>query len=118
MAIAWLSLAKHRVSSVFSWQRRDLDRVLVLGDELRDLGEFSHWSNMLSVPDLPKQFDMDGQVVHFDSGDTVLGDVSLTETADFGVCFSLRDVLERVVGQHSTCLLTMCGNTSAIIRER
>ena len=76
MAIALVGLAKHAVKSVFSWERLDLDRVLDLGDELytslRNLNIFSHVSNLLSIPDLPKQLVIDEQVVSFGFGDTVL----------------------------------------------
>ena len=123
MAIALVSLAKHTVSSVFSWERRDLDHALVVGDKLygslRDHGIFTHQSDLLSVPDLPQQLVIDGQVRGFSFGDVVLGEVGLTEgeLVDFGVFISLRNGLERIFSQYSTCLLTLCGNTSAIICE-
>lgn len=34
MAISLVSLAKHKVDSVLSWETKDLDRVVVLGDLL------------------------------------------------------------------------------------
>ncbi|XP_029933202.1 uncharacterized protein LOC115377530, partial [Myripristis murdjan] len=123
MAIALVSLARHTVRSAFSWDRLDLDRALVEGDELytslRDLNIFSHVSNLLSVPDLPQQLELDGQLFRFSFGDTVLGDVGVTqgEYIDFGVFISLRNGLERIFSQYTTCLLTMCGNTTAIVRE-
>ncbi|XP_029933209.1 uncharacterized protein LOC115377537 [Myripristis murdjan] len=123
MAIALVSLAKHTVRSAFSWDRLDLDRALVEGDELytslRDLNIFSHVSNLLSVPDLPQQLELDGQLFRFSFGDTVLGEVGVTEGEyiDFGVFISLRNGLERIFSQYTTCLLTMCGNTTAIVRE-
>ncbi|XP_029904306.1 uncharacterized protein LOC115357061 [Myripristis murdjan] len=123
MAIALVSLAKHTVSSAFSWDRLDLDRALVEGDELytslRDLNIFSHVSNLLSVPDLPQQLELDGQVFRFSFGDTVLGEIGVAEGEhiNFGVFISLRNGLERIFSQHTTCLLTMCGNTTAIVRE-
>ncbi|XP_029933210.1 uncharacterized protein LOC115377538 [Myripristis murdjan] len=123
MAIALVSLAKHTVRSAFSWDRLDLDRALVEGDELytslRDLNIFSHVSNLLSVPDLPQQLELDGELFRFSFGDTVLGEVGVTEGEyiDFGVFISLRNGLERIFSQYTTCLLTMCGNTTAIVRE-
>ncbi|XP_029924908.1 uncharacterized protein LOC115371594 [Myripristis murdjan] len=123
MAIALVSLAKHTVRSAFSWDRLDLDRALVEGDELytslRDLNIFSHVSNLLSVPDLPQQLELDGRLFRFGFGDTVLGEVGVTEGEyiDFGVFISLRNGLERIFSQYTTCLLTMCGNTTAIVRE-
>ncbi|XP_029902263.1 uncharacterized protein LOC115355547 [Myripristis murdjan] len=123
MAIALVSLAKHTVRTAFSWDRLDLDRALVEGDELytslRDLNIFSHVSNLLSVPDLPQHLELDGQVFRFSFGDTVLGEIGVTEGEyiDFGVFISLRNGLERIFSQYSTCLLTLCGNTTAIVCE-
>ncbi|XP_044191554.1 uncharacterized protein LOC122969696 [Thunnus albacares] len=123
MAVALVSLAKHMVSSVFMWERNDLDSALVVGDELysslRDHGIFMHQSGLLSVPDLPQQLEIDGQVCSFTFGDVVMGEVGVTEgeLVDFGVFVSLRNGLERIFSQYTTCLLTLCGNTSAIICE-
>ncbi|XP_074525828.1 uncharacterized protein LOC141790090 [Halichoeres trimaculatus] len=123
MAIALVSLAKHTLSSVFSWDRRQLDRAVICGDELysnlRDRGIFNHVTNLLSVPDLPQRLMIDDAVVRFVFGDSAFGDVGVTEGEhiDSGVFISLRDGLKRIFGQYRTCLLTMCGNTSAIICE-
>ncbi|XP_074526296.1 uncharacterized protein LOC141790369 [Halichoeres trimaculatus] len=123
MAIALVSLAKHTLSSVFSWDRRQLDRALICGDELysnlRDQGIFNHVTNLLSVPDLPQRLMIDDAVVRFVFGDSAFGVVGVTEGEhiDSGVFISLRDALNRIFGQYRTCLLTMCGNTSAIICE-
>ncbi|XP_074546718.1 uncharacterized protein LOC141805519 isoform X3 [Halichoeres trimaculatus] len=123
MAIALVSLAKHTLSSVFSWDRRQLDRAVICGDELysnlRDRGIFNHVTNLLSVPDLPQRLMIDDAVVRFVFGDSAFGDVGVTEGEhiDSGVFISLRDGLNRILGQYRTCLLTMCGNTSAIICE-
>ncbi|XP_029910642.1 uncharacterized protein LOC115361416 [Myripristis murdjan] len=63
--------------------------------------------------------ELDGQLFRFGFGDTVLGEVGVTEGEyiDFGVFISLRNGLERIFSQYTTCLLTMCGNTTAIVRE-
>ncbi|XP_029902361.1 uncharacterized protein LOC115355644 [Myripristis murdjan] len=68
---------------------------------------------------LPQQLELDGQLFRFGFGDTVLGEVGVTEGEyiDFGVFISLRNGLERIFSQYTTCLLTMCGNTTAIVRE-
>lgn len=119
MAIASVGLAKHTVKSVFSWEMLDQDRVLVLGDELysslSNLNIFSHTSNLLSIPDLPKQLVQ--QVLSFGFGDTVLGEVGVTsgEHIESGVFISLRNGLERIFSQYSTCLMTLASNTTAII---
>ncbi|XP_067426716.1 uncharacterized protein [Thunnus thynnus] len=121
MAIALVSLTKHTVSSVFLWERHDLDHMLVIGDKfyssLCDSGVLMHQSDLLSVPDLPQQLVIDGQVRGFSFGDVVLGEVDVTEgeLVNFGVFISLYNGLERIFSQYSTCLLTLCFNTSAII---
>lgn len=57
MAIGLVSLAKHKVNSIFSWETKDLDKVVVLGDllytNLRDCNMISNSSSVLCVPDLP-----------------------------------------------------------------
>nr|XP_033467518.1 uncharacterized protein LOC117247236 isoform X1 [Epinephelus lanceolatus]XP_033467520.1 uncharacterized protein LOC117247236 isoform X1 [Epinephelus lanceolatus] len=123
MAIALASLAKHTLS-VLSWDRFDVDSVLVVGDELytslRDLNIFSHESNLLcSVADLPKQFEVGEQLFSFSHGDTVLGEVGVTEGEhiESGVFISLRNGLERIFRQYSTCIMTLCGSSSVIICE-
>ncbi|XP_030019138.1 uncharacterized protein LOC115439442 [Sphaeramia orbicularis] len=123
MAIALVSLARHTVKSVFSWDSFDLDRVLVEGDklycDLRSKNLFSHVSNLLSVPDLPKVFPIDRPEFSVSCGDTWSGEVGVTsgEWIDLGVYVSMQNGLERIFSQYSTCLLTLCGNTSAIICE-
>ncbi|XP_078032241.1 uncharacterized protein LOC144467462 [Epinephelus lanceolatus] len=122
MAIALASLAKHTLLSVFSWDRFDVDRTLVVGDELyttlRDLNIFSHESNLLSVGDLAKQFEV-GEQFSFSHGDTVLGEVGVTEGEhiDSGVFISLRNGQERIFSQYSTCIMTLFGSSSIIICE-
>ncbi|XP_030019133.1 uncharacterized protein LOC115439438 [Sphaeramia orbicularis] len=123
MAIALVSLAKHMVKSVFLWERLDLDQVLVEGDklycDLRTKNLFRHVSGLLSVPDLPKVFPIDRPEFSVHCGDTWSGEVGVTsgEWIDVGVYVSLQNGLERIFSQYSTCLLTLCGNTSAIICE-
>lgn len=123
MAIALVSVAKHTVDSVFSWQKKDLDRVVVLGDEvytaLRDSNRISHLSNLLCVPDLPKQSVIDGDHFLFEYGEFVCGDVNVVEgeLIESGVYSSLSVGLENIFAQYDTCLLTLCGSTCAIISQ-
>ena len=121
MPIGLVSVAKHAVNSMFSWTRQELHSALVSGDELysslRDLHIFSHPTNLLSVPDLPQQLVLDEQLFRFSFGDTLWGEVGFTqgEHIDTGVFIALRDGLERIFRRYHTCLLTMCGNTTAIM---
>ncbi|KAA0701445.1 ATP-dependent DNA helicase PIF1 [Triplophysa tibetana] len=121
MAIALVSLAKHTVDSVFSWQTKHVDRVLVLGDQmytsLRDTNKISHPSKMLAVPDLPKETVIEGQSFLFQYGDMVCGDVDMVEgeLIQSGVCVSLLSGLEKMFPQYDTCLLTLCDSTCAVI---
>ncbi|XP_078025236.1 uncharacterized protein LOC144463724 [Epinephelus lanceolatus] len=123
MAIALARLAKHTLLSVLSWDRSDVDSVLVVGDELytslRDLNILSHKSNLLSVGNLPKQFEVGEQLFSFSHGDIVLGEVGMTEGEhiESGVFISLRNGLERIFSQYSTCIMTLCGSSSVIICE-
>ncbi|XP_061749313.1 uncharacterized protein LOC133547832 [Nerophis ophidion] len=120
MTIASSSIAKHVVKSVFSWETQDLDRILYSGDKfyssLRNLGIFSHPSNFLSVPDLPSNVVIDGQLFsfHFSSHPTS-GAVGVEQ--EDGPFVTLRNGLEGIFREYSMCLLTLVTSTSAIICE-
>nr|XP_061819389.1 uncharacterized protein LOC133608199 [Nerophis lumbriciformis] len=120
MAIAASSIAKHVVKSVFSWETRELDRILYSGDEfyssLRNLGIFSHPSHFLSVPDLPSNVLIDEQLFcfHF-SQHPASGAVGVEQ--ENGPFVTLRNGLEGIFSQYSMCLLTLVTSTSAIICE-
>lgn len=123
MAIGLVSIAKHTVDSIFSWQTKDLDRVVVLGDELymalRDTNRISHLCNLLYVPDLPKQSVIDGENFLFQYGDFVCGDVDVVEGEfiESGAYCSLSIALEKIFAQYDSCLLTLCSSTCAIISQ-
>ncbi|XP_029954136.1 uncharacterized protein LOC115393324 isoform X3 [Salarias fasciatus] len=131
MAIAGLSLARHTLSSVFSWGRQELDDALVSGDcfykWVMSRPGFKPWSSYLSVTDLPDQIKVDGQVLKFTIGFTASGCMHMSEgdytsegaCVDNSVLYTLPDGLKEVFVKrgHSACLLTMCSNTSAIIFE-
>lgn len=123
MAIGLVSLAKHKVDSVFSWETKDLDRVVVLGDllytNLRDCNMISNSSSVLCVPDLPKSSCIDGQNFEFEYGDFVSGDVDVLEGEHIenGVYTTLQTGLPKICAMYNTCLLTLCGSTCAVISE-
>ncbi|XP_026187397.1 uncharacterized protein LOC113145179 [Mastacembelus armatus] len=123
MAIGLVGLAKHTVSSVFSWKQYDLDKVLILGDELYaglvDAGKITESNGYLSVSNLPKNQVIDGQQFDFDYRNCVRGDVNVVESEDIdvGAQVSLHTGLEVMLHEYSTCLLTLCGNTCAIIHD-
>ncbi|XP_062283095.1 uncharacterized protein LOC133987667 [Scomber scombrus] len=124
MPIALASLAEHTVRSVFSWRRRDLDHVLHLGNDLyaflRENKRIGGSSQILSVPELPGQHVFDGQQFTFDYGsDYVSGVVNVVdgELVEPGFPTSLLHGLERMLGNYSTCLLTMAGTTCAVISQ-
>ncbi|XP_042269742.1 uncharacterized protein LOC121898666 isoform X1 [Thunnus maccoyii] len=123
MAVGLVSLAKHAVDSVFAWQVKDLDRVVVLGDQLytslRDNKKISGSSKFLCVPDLPKHWVIDGHNFEFRYGDYVSGDVSVVdgEFIQAGIFMSLQNSLKNMFEKYDTCLLTLCGTTCAVIRQ-
>ncbi|XP_061601162.1 uncharacterized protein LOC133463585 [Cololabis saira] len=122
MPIALASLAKHTVSSVFSWQRNDLDHVLYLGNDLyvylRENMRISGGFEVLSVPDLPGQHVFDNQQFTFDYGDFVSGVVNVVDgdLIEEGIHTSLLNGLETMLDNYNTCLLTLGGNSCAVIR--
>ncbi|TKS65242.1 ATP-dependent DNA helicase PIF1 [Collichthys lucidus] len=95
MAVALVSFAKHSVHSVFQWERKDLDTVVFLGD---DLYSFLCGSNT-------------------DGDSRVAPGVGQGELSDAGVGMSLRKGLEYMLGKYSTCFLTLASSTCAVICE-
>uniref|UniRef100_A0A8P4K4J2 ATP-dependent DNA helicase n=1 Tax=Dicentrarchus labrax TaxID=13489 RepID=A0A8P4K4J2_DICLA len=123
MAISLVAVAKHSIESVFSWQAGNLDKVVVLGDNLyntlRDSNVTSEVSKLLSVPDLPKQAVIDGQTFDFEYEDCVSGFVNevTSDLIEAGVTISLRSGLEKMFSKYDTCFLTLGGNTCAVISQ-
>ncbi|KAI4794723.1 hypothetical protein KUCAC02_031884 [Chaenocephalus aceratus] len=123
MAVSLVGVAKHTVHSVFTWQTDNLDKVVVLGDNLytslRDQQGISGGYKLLSVPDLPKEAIIDGQTFLFQYSDFVSGDVDVVEgdLIDDGVHTTLKCGLERMCTKYDTCFLTMNGGTCAIIGQ-
>ncbi|XP_073318283.1 uncharacterized protein [Pagrus major] len=123
MAVSLVALAKHSIDSVFSWQSGDLDKVVELGDELytslRESNSISGRSQLLCVPDLPKESIIDGQKFQFEYGDYVSGDVDVVDRQliDAGVYTTLRNGLRKMCSKYDTCFLTVSGTTCAIIGQ-
>uniref|UniRef100_A0A8P4JXI5 ubiquitinyl hydrolase 1 n=1 Tax=Dicentrarchus labrax TaxID=13489 RepID=A0A8P4JXI5_DICLA len=123
MAISLVAVAKHSIESVFSWQADNLDKVVVLGDNLyntlRDSNVTSEVSKLLSVPDLPKHSVIDGQTFDFEYEDCVSGfvDELTSDLIKSGVMTSLRSGLEKIFSKYDTCFLTLGGNTCAVISQ-
>ncbi|XP_072290615.1 uncharacterized protein [Eucyclogobius newberryi] len=120
MAISLVALAKHTVSSVFSWEQRHLDRVLKLGDELykkRRLGGFT--KGLLLVSELPTEWVVDGRCFRFAFSDSLAGDVNVekSDMIDMGLCVTLDCGLEQVFALYDTCLFTLGGTTCAVIKQ-
>ncbi|KAG7999536.1 ATP-dependent DNA helicase PIF1 [Nibea albiflora] len=123
MAVSLVSIAKHSVHSVFDWEKKDLDSVLFLGDDLysslRCSNMISGGSRLLCVPDLPQQSVLYGQTFAFVYGEWVTGTVGVDqgELVDAGVGMSLVKGLEYMLGKYSTCFLTLAASTCAVICE-
>ncbi|XP_073321847.1 uncharacterized protein [Pagrus major] len=121
MAVSLVALAKHSIDTVFSWQSGDLDKVVELGDELytslRESNSISGRSELLCVPDLPKESIIDGKKFQFEYGDYVSGDVDVVEgqLVDAGVYTTLRNGLRKMCSKYDTCFLTVSGTTCGII---
>ncbi|XP_034537730.1 uncharacterized protein LOC117811513 isoform X3 [Notolabrus celidotus] len=124
MAISLVGMAKHTTDSVFSWQSKTLDDVVVSGDKLyASLRKNNLISDKVSlflcVPDLPKQHVVDGQSFDFEYGDFVSGLVGVDDgpTIELGVHVSLKRGLTDMFTQYDTCLLTVQGSTCAIVHQ-
>ncbi|XP_073346954.1 uncharacterized protein [Pagrus major] len=121
MAVSLVALAKHSIDTVFLWQSGDLDKVVELGDELytslRESNSISGSSELLCVPDLPKESIIDGEKFQFEYGEYVSGDVDVVEgqLVDAGVYTTLRNGLGKMFSKYDTCFLTVSGTTCGII---
>ena len=108
MAVSLVALAKHSIDSVFLWQSGNLDKVVELGDELYtsllESKSISGRSLLLCVPDLPKEFIIDGQKFQFEYGDYVSGDADVVEGpfVDAGVYTALRNGLGEMFSKYDT----------------
>ncbi|XP_074539324.1 uncharacterized protein LOC141800588 [Halichoeres trimaculatus] len=124
MAISLLSLAKHTIQSVFSWQSHTLDEVLVSGDKLysslREKNLISDTRNhYLLATELPRQHVVYGKTFDFFYGDIVSGNVIVNDNQLVAarVQHTLKDGLAEMFCNYNTCLLTVCANTCAIIHQ-
>ncbi|XP_055088447.1 uncharacterized protein LOC129457419, partial [Periophthalmus magnuspinnatus] len=122
MAIALVALAKHSVCNVFSWDQRQLDLVLNLGDALytdrRNRG-LTHGRDLLIASDLPRESVIDGQQFSFSFSQPVNGAANVVEHEfiEVGAWVTLDGALEQMLAQYDTCLMTLCGAACAIIKD-
>ncbi|XP_055088458.1 uncharacterized protein LOC117393626, partial [Periophthalmus magnuspinnatus] len=122
MAIALVALAKHSVCNVFSWDQRQLDLVLNLGDALytdrRNRG-LTHGRDLLIASDLPRESVIDGQQFSFSFSQPVNGAANVVEHEfiEEGAWVTLDGGLEQMLGQYDTCLMTLCGAACAVIKD-
>ncbi|KAK7888643.1 hypothetical protein WMY93_024203 [Mugilogobius chulae] len=122
MVIALAALAEHKVSCVCSWDQWQLDRVLYVGDavytELRDL-ELTRGRESLLLTDLPNESVVGGQQFSFAYSEPLAGAVNVVEHEFIRdeVWVTFDSALEQLLAQYDTCLLTLCGNTVAVIKH-
>ncbi|XP_055084859.1 uncharacterized protein LOC117386041 [Periophthalmus magnuspinnatus] len=122
MAIALVALAKHSVCNVFSWDQRQLDLVLNLGDALytdrRNRG-LTHGHDLLIASDLPCESVIDGQQFSFSFSQPVNGAANVVEHEfiEAGSWVTLDGGLEQMLAQYDTCLMTLCGAACAVIKD-
>ncbi|XP_055077310.1 LOW QUALITY PROTEIN: uncharacterized protein LOC117394129 [Periophthalmus magnuspinnatus] len=122
MVIALVALAKHSVCNVFSWDQRQLDLVLNLGDALytdrRNRG-LTHGRDLLIASDLPRESVIDGQQFSFSFSQPVNGAANVVEHEfiEAGSWVTLDGGLEQMLAQYDTCLMTLCGAACAVIKD-
>ncbi|XP_055018239.1 uncharacterized protein LOC129411442 [Boleophthalmus pectinirostris] len=122
MAISLVALAKHTELNVFSWDQRQLDRVLILGDALyterRNKGSISG-DGYLLVTELPTESVIDGQQFRFSFSEPCNGAANVVEHEfiEEGAWVTLDGGLEQLLAQYDTCLMTLCGSTCAVIKS-
>jgi len=108
---------------VFSWQSQTLDQVVVAGDKLYtyllDTNCIRSANMMPSVPELPKQWHIDGHKFAFKYDEGVFGSVNVVEGEyiEACVCVSLSNGLKKAFSTYDTCLFTMNSTSCAIIAQ-
>ncbi|XP_073725954.1 uncharacterized protein [Misgurnus anguillicaudatus] len=125
VAISLAAMAMHSVHNVFSWETKDLDNVLTIGDNLYGyLLENNCISDpkpqkWLCVPDLPCEYVFNEKRFKFEYGKCVSGfvDINDGDLITAGVCVPLVHGLDTMFEQYETCFLTLNGNTCAIIKQ-
>ncbi|MGL5904654.1 MAG: hypothetical protein ACRCZO_18360, partial [Cetobacterium sp.] len=125
VAISLAAMAMHSTHSVFSWESKDLDKIVNTGDglytSLRQSGSISDptGENLLCVSDLPEEYRFGRNAFKFKYGNFVSGyvDVVDEEFIRSGACVTLADGLQTMFAKYDTCFFTLNGNTCAIIKQ-
>nr|XP_057903045.1 uncharacterized protein LOC131101719 [Doryrhamphus excisus] len=122
MAIAFCATALHSIKNVLLWDTADLDMAVVEGDQLyttlRERHVICHQSHFLCATELPKQEVIAGHKFEFCvKDDYALGDVNVVSSyyIENGIHVTLHDALHTMFGKYSTCILTVCQSSCAII---
>ncbi|XP_036451520.1 uncharacterized protein LOC118825090 [Colossoma macropomum] len=112
-----------RVKNMLSWTTRDLDNILLKGDDLyssiRDAGRIHDASGYLFVTDLPTEHVLHGRRFELSYSDEMF--VGLFGVSEYGemqnVYMSHDEAIKTVLTHFDACLFTVKLNTCAIVKQ-
>ncbi|KAM4562507.1 uncharacterized protein PAE49_010944 [Odontesthes bonariensis] len=123
-AISLTAVLKSKMKNVWTWETGDLDDVLIKGtllyksmsahEQIRDHVEGRGY---IAVSELPRQHRVWNCDFALNFGDSYTGFVCVDnyDPALCDVALPFDEALQRALFSHDACLLTICGNTCAIV---
>ncbi|KAM4555667.1 uncharacterized protein PAE49_014642 [Odontesthes bonariensis] len=123
-AISLTAVLKSKMKNVWTWETGDLDDVLIKGtllyksmsahEQIRDHVEGRGY---IAVSELPRQHRVWNCDFALNFGDSYTGFVCVDnyDPALCDVALPFDEALQRALFTHDACLLTICGNTCAIV---
>ncbi len=129
-AISLTAVLKSKMKNVLTWTAQDLDGVLVAGtrlySSLRKQGNISDREvkgrNYIAVHELPRRHVLGNTAFFIEYTESLTGFVNVNDYSEYdesisGVAMPLDVALQRALLSADALLLTICANTSAVIKQ-
>ncbi|XP_073694460.1 uncharacterized protein [Garra rufa] len=129
-AISLTAVLESKVKNVLTWTTQDLDGVLVAGthlyESLRNQGNIRdrevRGRNYIAVHELPRRHVLGNTVFYIEYTESLTGFVNVNEYNDYdatisNVAMPLDVAFQQALLNVDAVLLTICANTSAVIKE-
>ncbi len=129
-AICLTAVLKSKMKNVLTWNAQDLDSVLVAGthlyEYLRNQGNIKDRQvkcrNYIAVHELPRRHVLDNTDFSMEYTPSLTGFVNVNDYSEYdeaisGVAMPLDVALKQALLSANALLLTICANTSAVIKQ-
>ncbi len=129
-AISLTAVLKSKMKNVLTWTAQDLDGVLVAGthlySNLRKQGNITDREvksrNYIAVHELPRRHVLGNIAFFIEYTESLTGFVNVNDYSEYdeaisGVAMPLDVALQRALLSADSLLLTICANTSAVIKQ-